>query len=64
MRAPVENPWPEWPRIYRIASAHEEGGRKTLRDFYQSASIGNEQGRVCEIELIEMRQKTVRWWRF
>jgi glutamate synthase (NADPH/NADH) small chain len=27
---PPENPWPTWPNIYRIASAHEEGG---VRDY-------------------------------
>ena len=26
-RAP-ENPWPEWPNIYRVSSAHEEGGER------------------------------------
>jgi glutamate synthase (NADPH/NADH) small chain len=52
----VENPWPEWPRVYRIASAHEEGGER-LYAISTKRFIGNEQGRVCEIELIEMRQK-------
>lgn len=23
---PVSNPWPTWPMIYRVSSAHEEGG--------------------------------------
>ena len=23
---PAENPWPTWPNIYRVSSAHEEGG--------------------------------------
>ncbi|HET7737341.1 MAG TPA: glutamate synthase subunit beta, partial [Tepidiformaceae bacterium] len=27
---PEENPWPTWPNIYRISSAHEEGG---VRDY-------------------------------
>ena len=22
------NPWPEWPRVFRISSAHEEGGKR------------------------------------
>ncbi len=29
-RRPLENPWPTWPNIYRVSSAHEEGG---LRDY-------------------------------
>ena len=24
--APTDNPWPTWPNIYRVSSAHEEGG--------------------------------------
>ncbi len=27
---PAENPWPTWPNIYRVSSAHEEGG---IRDY-------------------------------
>ena len=27
---PDANPWPTWPMIYRIASAHEEGGERVL----------------------------------
>ncbi len=27
---PLENPWPTWPNIYRVSSAHEEGG---VRDY-------------------------------
>ncbi len=27
---PPEDPWPTWPNIYRVASAHEEGG---VRDY-------------------------------
>lgn len=25
---PVSNPWPTWPLIYRVSSAHEEGGQR------------------------------------
>ncbi len=24
------NPWPEWPQIFRVSSAHEEGGERTF----------------------------------
>jgi glutamate synthase (NADPH/NADH) small chain len=27
---PASNPWPTWPNIYRVSSAHEEGG---VRDY-------------------------------
>src|SRR5262249_37980263 len=26
-RAP-DNPWPQWPNVYRMSSAHEEGGER------------------------------------
>jgi glutamate synthase (NADPH/NADH) small chain len=26
-RAP-DNPWPQWPQIFRVSSAHEEGGER------------------------------------
>ncbi|MBA4180519.1 MAG: glutamate synthase [Anaerolinea sp.] len=25
---PAENPWPTWPNVYRVSSAHEEGGAR------------------------------------
>ena len=25
---PAENPWPTWPILYRVSSAHEEGGQR------------------------------------
>jgi glutamate synthase (NADPH/NADH) small chain len=24
----ADNPWPQWPRIFRVSSAHEEGGQR------------------------------------
>ncbi len=48
-----DNPWPQWPRIYRIASAHEEGVERvygvSTRQF-----LGDENGRVKALELIKV----------
>ena len=43
------NPWPEWPQIFRVSSAHEEGG---VREFSVSTErfIGNADGRVSRLE--------------
>ena len=30
----TDNPWPQWPRIFRVSSAHEEGGQR----FYAVAT--------------------------
>lgn len=47
------NPWPEWPAVYRVSSAHEEGGER----LYAVASkrfIGDGDGRVKELELVKV----------
>ncbi|MEK6551614.1 MAG: glutamate synthase subunit beta [Pseudomonadota bacterium] len=48
-----DNPWPQWPVIYRVASAHEEGGE---RHYAVSTKrfIGDDRGRVKEIELVRV----------
>ncbi len=53
-----DNPWPEWPRIYRVASAHEEGGERiyavSTRRF-----VGDDAGHVRALELVEVEMKQV-----
>jgi glutamate synthase (NADPH/NADH) small chain len=51
-RAP-NNPWPQYPLIYRVAAAHEEGGER-LYNVSTKRFIGDEQGRVKAIELVEV----------
>ena len=51
-----DNPWPEWPRIYRVASAHEEGGERVY-SVSTKRFIGDDQGRVKALELIEVKMK-------
>jgi glutamate synthase (NADPH/NADH) small chain len=47
------NPWPEWPFIFRTSSAHEEGGE---RIFSVSAKnfIGDTNGNLKELELVRV----------
>lgn len=56
-RAP-NNPWPEWPQIYRIASAHEEGGERVY-SVSSKQFIDDGNGRVRALELTEVEMKTV-----
>lgn len=56
-RAP-NNPWPEWPQIYRIASAHEEGGERVY-SVSSKRFIDDGNGRVRALELTEVEMKTV-----
>jgi glutamate synthase (NADPH/NADH) small chain len=52
-RDPDTNPWPQWPNIYRVSSAHEEGGER-LYSVSTRRFIGNEEGRVSALEVVEV----------
>jgi len=45
----TDNPWPQWPNVFRVSSAHEEGG-----DRWYSVStrrfVGDERGQVRALE--------------
>jgi glutamate synthase (NADPH/NADH) small chain len=41
----ADNPWPEWPNIFRVSSAHEEGGER-LYSVSTERFSGDEHGRV------------------
>ncbi|MBI4013525.1 MAG: glutamate synthase subunit beta [Candidatus Rokubacteria bacterium] len=51
-RAP-ENPWPQWPNVFRVSAAHEEGGERwysvSTRRF-----LGDERGRVRGLEAVRV----------
>ena len=46
-RAP-DNPWPQWPNIFRVSSAHEEGGERVYSVSTQR--FLGEAGRVKQLE--------------
>ena len=54
----ADNPWPEWPRIYRIAAAHEEGGER-LYAVSTKRFVDDGNGHVRALELVEVAMKTV-----
>jgi glutamate synthase (NADPH/NADH) small chain len=47
------NPWPLWPQIYRVASAHEEGGDR-IYSVSSKQFIDDGDGRVRALELTEV----------
>ncbi|MGH6692692.1 MAG: glutamate synthase subunit beta, partial [Gammaproteobacteria bacterium] len=49
-RAP-DNPWPLWPNIFRVSTAHEEGGDRLYSVSTQRFS-GDEQGRVRALHAV------------
>jgi glutamate synthase (NADPH/NADH) small chain len=51
-RAP-ENPWPQWPNIFRTSPAHEEGGERLFAVSTQRF-IGDSSGRVNALEAVKV----------
>jgi glutamate synthase (NADPH/NADH) small chain len=52
----ADNPWPEWPRIYRVSSAHEEGGEQVYA-VSTKQFLGDDKGPVRALELVEVEMK-------
>jgi glutamate synthase (NADPH/NADH) small chain len=49
---PPENPWPTWPNIYRVSSAHEEGG---VRDYSISTTrLSGEDGKLKKLHAVRV----------
>jgi len=44
----AENPWPTWPNVFRVSSAHQEGGERVYAVSTQRFS-GNENGHVSSL---------------
>jgi len=50
---PDAHPWPTYPMIYRVSSAHEEGGERVFSVSTQ-AFLGDDLGRVRALRLVEV----------
>ena len=48
-----DNPWPQWPNIFRVSSAHEEGGERVYSVATQRF-VGDAQGRVRALEALKV----------
>ncbi|MFT5133068.1 MAG: glutamate synthase (NADPH/NADH) small chain [Gammaproteobacteria bacterium] len=55
---PEDNPWPEWPRIFRTASAHEEGVERVYA-VNTRRFVGDGNGNVKALQLISVEMKNV-----
>ena len=54
---PPENPWPTWPMIYRVSSAHEEGG---VREYaITTEEFVGEAGRLTTLRTRRVEQLLV-----
>src|SRR3954468_23711088 len=50
---PAAQPWPTYPMTYRVSSAHEEGGDR-LYSVSTQAFLGDDEGRVRALKLVEV----------
>ena len=53
----ANNPWPEWPQIFRVSSAHEEGGERLYQVSTQRFSGDNGHVKALHAVTVEMQQK-------
>jgi glutamate synthase (NADPH/NADH) small chain len=51
-RAP-DNPWPQYPNVYRVSSAHEEGGERVYA-VSTTRFLGDGRGRVRALEAVRV----------
>jgi glutamate synthase (NADPH/NADH) small chain len=52
-REVVNNPWPQWPNIFRTSSAHEEGG---IREYSISTKhFSGENGQVKKLHTVQVK---------
>jgi glutamate synthase (NADPH/NADH) small chain len=54
----ADNPWPEWPRIFRVSSAHEEGGER-LFAVSTECFVDDGQGRVKALRGVRVEPSIV-----
>ena len=54
----TDNPWPLWPQIYRVSSAHEEGVERVY-SVSTKRFIDDGNGNVKELELIKVEMKNI-----
>ena len=52
---PDNQPWPTYPMIYRVASAHEEGGER-IYAVNTTELVGDDQGNVKALRLVEVER--------
>ena len=53
-RAP-DNPWPQWPQIFRVSTAHEEGGER-LFSVSTERFLDDGAGRVRALKAVEVER--------
>jgi glutamate synthase (NADPH/NADH) small chain len=49
----ADNPWPQWPNIFRVSTAHEEGGER-LYSVNTQRFVGDDRGRVRGLQAVKV----------
>jgi glutamate synthase (NADPH/NADH) small chain len=49
----ADNPWPQWPNIFRVSTAHEEGGER-LYSVNTQRFVGDDRGRVRALQAVKV----------
>jgi glutamate synthase (NADPH/NADH) small chain len=57
---PTNQPWPTYPMIFRVSSAHEEGGERVYSVSTQEF-LGDEDGTVRALRLVDVEMKDGRF---
>ncbi|PSK86542.1 glutamate synthase (NADPH/NADH) small chain [Murinocardiopsis flavida] len=52
---PEGQPWPTYPMVYKVTSAHEEGGKR-LYSVNTLEFVGGDDGRVTALRLVDVRR--------
>ena len=55
----ADNPWPLWPNVYRVSSAHEEGGERVY-SVSTKRFHGNARDHVKSLELVQVEIELVK----
>ncbi len=53
---PANQPWPTYPMVFRVSSAHEEGGERVY-SVSTKEFLGDEDGHVRALRLVEVEMK-------
>jgi glutamate synthase (NADPH/NADH) small chain len=54
----AENPWPQWPHVFRVSPAHEEGGER-LYSIATQGFVDDGEGRVRALKAVRVEMAMV-----
>ncbi len=49
----LDNPWPQWPNVFRVSGAHEEGGER-IYSISTQRFAGDGKGRVKQLHAVQV----------